>query len=492
MIKIETPEINSDFKVAVIGGGPAGLAASYFLGKNGIDVTVFEKKDDIGGVIQHIAPSFRISKEAINHDMELIKKMGGKFCFGVDANFSIETLKREGFKYIFIAIGAWKPGLLKLGDCDNDIINVLEFLEAYNKTPNILKLGKNVAVIGAGNSAMDAARAAKRLPEVEKVVIIYRRTKKYMPADKEELVLAIEDGIEWKELLTPISFMKGILTCQKMELSSPDASGRRSPIAVDGEFTELSVDSIIAAVGEQVETELLAQNNIELDEKGRIRVNPDTNETSIANVFIGGDALRGPSTIVEAIADGTKFASTIVELEKGQHINLEKEVEIDLEKQMKEILNKKGVLQHTCDPWEANNRCLECQIVCNLCVEVCPNRANIALTVHSDLLKCKNQIIHIDGMCNECGNCETFCPYDSAPYKDKLTLYWNKEDFEDSRNDGFILLDKALGLFRVRFDHKVEDMTFDLSGNCSGNIPKVLAEVIWSLYKNYSYVFVEK
>lgn len=491
MSKLETPEINSSFKVAVIGGGPAGLAASYFLGKNGIDVTVFEKKDEIGGVMQHVAPGFRISKEAINNDMELIRKMGVKFRLGVDANFSIEALKREGFKYIFIAIGAEKPGLPTLEACDKEIMNVLEFLQSYNKTPDLLKLGKNVAVIGAGNSAMDAARAAKRVAGVENVYIVYRRTKKYMPADKEELVLALKDGVRLKELLAPVSFSKGLLRCQKMELREPDASGRRSPVAVYGEFTELNVDSIIAAVGEQVETELIMQNKIELDDKGVIRVNPDTNETSIANVFIGGDALRGPSTIVEGIADGTKFANTILERENGQHINLEKAVEFNIEKQMEEIKNKKGVLQNTCNPCEENNRCLECNKVCNICAEVCPNRANVAVTVPSENVKCKNQIIHIDGMCNECGNCEVFCPYDSAPYKDKFTLYWNIEDFEDSKNDGFLLLDKALRLFRVRLDKKQEDVTFDWSGNCSGGIPKDIADVIWTLYKDYSYVFME-
>jgi len=491
MSKLETPEINSDFKVAVIGGGSAGLAAAYFLGKNGIDETVFEKQNEIGGIIQHIAPGFRISKEAINNDMELIRKMGVKFRLGVDANFSIEALKKDGFKYIFIAIGAWKPGLLKLEACDKKILNVLEFLKVYNKTPDLLKLGKTVAVIGAGNSAMDAARAAKRVTGVENVYVIYRRTKRYMPADREELVLALNEGVELKELLVPVAFTNGVLRCQKMELGALDASGRRNPVAVSGVFTELSVDSIIAAVGEQVEAELLLQNNIELDAKGRIKVNPDTNETSVENVFIGGDALRGPATIVEGIADGTKFANIILDREKGQHLKLEKEVEFNIEKQMDEIKNRKGVLQKSSNPGEENNRCLECNKVCNLCVEVCPNRANLAVSVPTENVKCKDKIIHIDGMCNECGNCEAFCPYDSAPHKDKLTLYWNLQDFEDSRNAGFILLDKASQLFRVRVDNKVEDIAIDWSGNCSGGIPKEIADVIWTFYRNYSYVPME-
>lgn len=487
---LEKPVINSSVKIAVIGGGPAGLAAGYFLGQNGFDVTIYDRKDKIGGIMEHIAPSFRISKEAINNDMELIRKTGVKFKLGVDGNFSVEALKSEGFKYIFIAIGAWKPGILDLDSCDGEVLNVLEFLETYNKAQDTLKLGRNVAVIGAGNSAMDAARSAKRVAGVENVYIVYRRTKKYMPADREELHLALEDGVEFKELLAPVSFKNGVLRCQKMELGAPDASGRRSPVAVAGAYADLKVDSIIAAVGEKVETGLLTRNGIELDAKGRVKVNPETNETSVPNVFIGGDALRGPATVVEGIADGTKFAETVIAKEKGQELNLESPVSFDEKKQLAEIKDKKGVLQSTCKPGEENNRCLECNQVCNICVEVCPNRANVAVIVNSENTKCRNQVIHVDGMCNECGNCEAFCPYDSAPYKDKFTLYWNKEDFEDSKNAGFVLVDEASDKFMVRLGNSVVDVAFDESGKCNGVIPDEIADVIWAAYRDYRYLFV--
>jgi putative selenate reductase len=490
MSKLDTPVLDSDFKVAVIGGGPAGLAAAYFLGQNGVKVTIFEKKDEIGGVMQHVAPGFRISKEAINNDMALIRKMGVDIRLGVDGNFSVEQLKKEGYKYIFVAIGAWKPGFLKLDSCDSKILNVLEFLEDYNKAQDTLKIGKNVAVIGAGNSAMDAARSAKRVAGVENVYIVYRRTKKYMPADREEIHLAVEDGVEFRELLAPVSYTNGILKCQKMELGAPDASGRRSPVAVAGEFVDLQVDSIIAAVGEQVEAELLVNNGIEVDARGRIKVNPETNETSVANVFIGGDALRGPATIVEGIADGTKFANVILAKEKNQTLNLEREVNFDEEKQINEINDKKGVLKNTCAPEQESSRCLECHQVCNICVEVCPNRANFAVRVQTDNVKCKNQVIHIDGMCNECGNCEAFCPYDSAPYKDKFTFYWSVEDFDDSENAGFVLVDKASNQFRVRLGDKTADAAFDELGKTNGEIPAEIADIIWTVYRDYGYLFV--
>lgn len=485
MDKMKTPVINSSFKVAVIGGGPAGLAAAYFLGQNGIDVTVFEKKDKIGGVMEHVAPGFRISKEAIHNDMELIRKMGVKFRLGTDGNFSVESLKNEGYKYIFVAIGAWKHGLLKLESCDREIMNVLDFLEKFNKAQDTLKIGKNVAVIGAGNAAMDAARSAKRVAGVENVYVVYRRTRKYMPADREELQLALGDGVEFKELLVPLSFNNGVLRCQKMELGALDTSGRKSPVAIPGEFIELKVDSVIAAVGEKVEDEVLVRNGIELDEKGKVRINPETNETNIANVFIGGDASRGPATIVEGIADGTKFANSVILKENGQPLNTEKIVRFNKEIQINEIKNKKGVLKNAGNSGEESNRCLECNYVCNICVEVCPNRANFVVNVSGE-----NQIIHIDGMCNECGNCETFCPYSSAPYMDKFTLYWGREDFEDSKNAGFTLVDDASKQFKVRLGDKTVEVKFDQTGECSGDIPNDVAAIIWAAYKNNNYLFV--
>ena len=535
--KLEIPVTTSDYKVAVIGGGPAGLSAAYFLAQSGVDVTVFEKRNELGGVMRHAAPDFRISREAIDHDMDLIRKTGVKFCLGAEENFSVKELRSQGFKYIFIAIGAWKPGNLKLDPCDRKPVNVLEILEAYKNRKGIdhgdgsfdqilkhshgdsfpdqiLKPGKTVVIVGAGNSAIDAARSAKRLQGVENVCIVYRRTKEYMPADKEELNLALKEGVEFKELLSPVAYSNRILKCQRMVLGAPDSSGRRSPVAVEGEFVDIEADTIIAAVGEQVETELFIQNGFELDSKDRVAVNPETNETSISGVYIGGDALRGPATIVEGISDGRKFADRILEKENARIIKQEKTIPINCEKQIEEIRNKnlpsssldrtlllrnkKGVLRNASEPAQESFRCLECNTLCNICVEVCPNRANLAVNVSSAHVRCKNQIIHLDGMCNECGNCRTFCPYDSAPYKDKLTLYWYRQDFFDDKNPGFYLADKAetrMPLtdpirFLVRLNGEMTDVSFDRNGICSGNIPKEIEDLIWTSYRDYSYVFV--
>ena len=480
LAQMKTPVIDSRFKVAVIGGGPAGLSAAWFLAKNGVDVTIFEKRDEIGGVIQHVAPEFRISKQAINNDLDLIRKMGVKFRLNVNSDFSVKALQKEGYKYIFIAIGAWKPVQLKLDPCDKGVVDALDFLEAFNKNRSSLQLGKTVAVVGAGNSAMDAARSAIRLPGVEKVLIIYRRTRKQMPAEEEEFRLALQEGVKFQELLAPVSFSNGVLKCQQMELGAPDVSGRRSPVAV-GEFVEIASDSVIAAVGEQVETGLLQQNGIALDARGKIIIDPESLETSIAGVYTGGDACRGPATIVEGIADGTRFANRVLELE-GREASETASAAIDRKQQKKEILAKKGVLKNAGQPAKESSRCLECSSLCNICVEVCPNRANLAIS---------SQVIHLDGLCNECGNCESFCPYDSAPYKDKFTLFSNLDDLAGSKNAGFAAVDRASGQFAVRLGDRICQITFDQSGNCSGDIPGEIAALIWTIKTNYPYVFLQ-
>lgn len=488
--RTETPTIDESVKIAVIGAGPAGLSAGYFLGKNGFAVTVFDRKDEIGGIIEHIAPSFRISQAAIEKDRALVGKMGVKFQLNADDGFDLAELKRVGFKYIFIATGAWRSKPLPLEYCDGRIFYALQFLETFKKTPDKLDLGSRVAVIGGGNSAMDAARSAKRVAGVEAVYILYRRTQKYMPADREELVAALTEGVQFKELLAPVSYEDGILRCQQMELGAPDPSGRRNPVAVIDKFIDLQVDTVIAAVGEEVETAILVKNGLKLDAKGLIEADPETGETNIPDVFIGGDALRGPATIVEAIADATRFAKTVMLREKRGLLNLEKSVHFNIDQQQNEIMQKRGVLLRPSSHEREQKRCLECHVICNLCTEVCPNRANIAVRVQTNSVRWRYQIIHIDGICNECGNCETFCPYDGAPYKDKLTLYWSQNDFEESKNAGFYLVDEAVRLFKVRLEGEIHDLQFDEEGHCNSIIPDELSTLIWTTFTNYRYLFI--
>ena len=376
---IEAP-VKSREKIAVIGGGPAGLSAAFFLARAGYDVTVFEKRGKLGGIPRHVIPAFRIGGDAVDRDEKLVRAMG----VNVELNREItdlDGLRAEGFDTVIAAVGAWKAGVLNL----EGAVDALVFLENLKKDPKSVRLGENVAVIGGGNTAMDAARAAKRAEGVKNVSLVYRRTKRYMPADGEELELAVKDGVAFRELLSPLSLKDGVLTCGVMKLGEPDASGRRVPEAA-GETVEIPADTVISAVGN------LADNGMFEGE-----------------AHIIGDAKRGPSTVAEAVADALKCAEAII----GAKIGSVPDRGGDEEKARK----KKGILYRDRSAVSEAERCLDCAAVCECCVDVCPNRANIAVTMGG-----KRQIVHIDSLCNECGNCEAFCPHDGAPYREKLQI----------------------------------------------------------------------
>lgn len=455
-------------KVAIIGGGPAGLAAATFLSRAGVAVTVFERKEQLGGVVRNVIPEFRISADSIDKDVELCKAYGAEFKLGAEVT-SVKALKAEGYTDVIVSIGAWKPGRSPLAY--GEVTDALEFLMEAKKNGAAMNIGKDVVVLGGGNTAMDVARAAKRIPGVENVRLIYRRTKRYMPADEEELQLAIEDGVEFLELLAPVGAENGKLKCSVMELGAPDASGRRSPVDT-GRTEEYPADTIIAAIGETIDTSLYAELGVEMDAKGRPVVDANMMTTE-AGVYAVGDSRRGPATVVEAIADSAKAAAAIA------GISYDKYAEENVAADEKLYTVKKGVQSRDTSKIP-DDRCLGCPTVCEVCTDVCPNRANVAIHVPG---KCKAQIIHVDGMCNECGNCEVFCPYKGGrPYKDKFTLYWTEEDFLDSTNEGFLPLEGTQ--VKVRLDGKVE--TVDVAGETDLSADAVA--VIRTVLKDYAYL----
>lgn len=436
------PSIQSPHKVAIIGSGPAGLAAAYFLARSGMDVTVFEKRKALGGIVRFVIPDFRIANQALYKDIRLICQYGVKFELGREIT-SLDALKSEGFQYILIATGAWQPGHLNL---EGDVpLNVIHFLEQFKSDPSVLNLGKNVAIIGGGNTAMDAARAAKRVPGVENVYLVYRRTKRYMPADTEELELALKDGVLFKELLSPQQFKEGMLTCIKMNLGHPDASGRLQPIPTE-EKVNLPIDTLISAVGEKVDTDFFKMNGLPIDTKGFIIHDPFTTEL-LSNTFVIGDARSGPSTVVSAIHDATLAAKTILKRENLIFSSIPTSTH---SVRTDEVYSKKGILKTNGSVEDESIRCLECDRICECCVDVCPNRANVTLDV-----KGKKQILHIDCMCNECGNCTIFCPYNSAPYRDKFTLFHTLEAFNSSTNSGLFVVDFTTKAIKLRIDKKI-------------------------------------
>ncbi|HVJ50232.1 putative selenate reductase subunit YgfK [Desulfitobacterium sp.] len=479
--RVKAQPVKTKAKVAVIGAGPSGLAAGYFLAQAGLEVTIMDRRERAGGTVEYVIPDFRISREAIAKDVKLIEKMGVKFEFGVNPHFSLQGLQAQGYTYIYLALGAAKTNLFQLEGDKDKVIGAIPFLEQFNTSQKPLKPGKSVAVIGGGNTAMDAARAALRVNGVEQVYILYRRTKAEMPADREELDLALEEGVVFKECLAPLSLSGGKLISQKMELGQPDESGRRRPVAIAGAKEELAVDTVITAIGELVDYEVLRKNGIKVDEKGHIACDPETLETNVKNVYLGGDALYGPATVVMGIAQGTQAARAIVAQEGlSWKENGSATIPFDSEKRLLQISEKKGVLKEASADLGEAERCLECNTVCNICTEVCPNRANIALAT--------NQILHVDGMCNECGNCAIFCPYAGAPYQDKFTLFWSEEDFENSQNPGFVCIEPGANpKFKVRLDGKVEIIRSEQEGKSS--LPEEALEIIQTVVKEYSYLF---
>ncbi|MFA6596534.1 MAG: putative selenate reductase subunit YgfK [Ignavibacteriaceae bacterium] len=492
--KISSADKLGESKAAVVGAGPAGLACAFFLAKAGLDVTIFEKSTRAGGTVQNVIPDFRLPQTAIDADIEFIKKHGVKFQFGTDEKFSIEKLKAEGYKYIFVGIGATKSNPIQLEGENEDILNAIEFLWHYNNKEKI-ELGKSVAVIGGGNSAMDAARASKRIDGVEKVHIVYRRTKEFMPADKEELDAALEDGVIFQELLLPVSHNGNILKCQKMKLDEVGKDGRRGVTPIENEFVELEIDTVISAIGESVDYDILSDNNIAFDQRKNILIDKTSNETNLENVFIGGDAYRGPSTVVESIADGKKAAEAILKKEKAS---------LSFSNNFSQLFNssilfgdvsaKKGIIEGiNRESQHEASRCLSCSFICNKCVDVCPNRANV--TIKIDGFKDAFQILHIDGMCNDCGNCETFCPHIGAPYKDKMTLFWSEKEMRESKNDGFYLLKyHGTAFFLVKKNISISEIEIDPQDYSvithRGDVDDSEAMLISEAFKNYRYLFL--
>ncbi len=460
MASIKKPAKVAGKKAAIIGGGPTGIAAAYFLGRAGIETTIFEREACLGGVPRHVIPSFRIANETIEKDIALMQKYDVEVKCGAPAP-SVDELKKMGYTHILFAVGAWKAGKL---DIPGDVAGAIQWMKGV-KAGNIA-VGGNVVVVGGGNTAMDAARLAKRCG-AKNVTLVYRRTKKYMPADEHEMALALQDGVVFAELAAPVAQGDGVLKCEQMKLGEADASGRRSPVGT-GEFFTVPCDLVISAVGEQVDDALMSANGIELDKKGRPAF-----KTNVEGVYAAGDATRGPATVVEGIADAARFAEEVI----GAAHTYEIPAAAYITKA--DAIAKKGTLLMSKDACCEGKRCLQCHTVCENCVDSCPNRANVAIAMADG----SHQIVHVDKMCNECGNCTQFCPYASEPCHDKFTLFQTAEDMVDSKNAGVLFL--GGDMVRVRTFGEPKD--YDLSKD--NDLPADLEKLIVTLRDKYSYLF---
>jgi len=488
-------------KAAVIGAGPSGLSCAYILALNGFEVNVYESKAFAGGMVSGSIPSFRLSDVSIKADIEIIKSAGVQFHFNkkISAGLFVELQKTND--YLYIGIGAQKSKQLKIsGEELKGVTDQLSFLSKVRKNENVI-LGNSVAVIGGGLSAIDAARTAKRLiGDDGKVTMLYRRTKTEMPAGKDEINALLAEGVELLELISPISIQAKqdeslSINCIMMELQEEDESGRRKPVPIIGSDIKLNFENVITAIGQDVELDFVPGN--------KLTVNQKTNETQIPNVFAGGDAVRGADSLINAMGDGKRAAENIIQkaerdVKLKAEINEHKLSPLEFQKKLSRrefgirlpeiaIERRKSfdlvhpVLDDDAAVKEAR-RCLYCNDVCNICVSVCPNFANIAFTADTATIPIyiiskkgekisittenefkiiqSNQILTIGNFCNECGNCNTFCPTNGAPYKTKRIIYLTEESFKNEAI-GFYYSNEIL---KYKANEKIEILSIE--DNC--------------------------
>ncbi len=474
--KLEPLEDNH-LKAAVIGGGPSGFSAAYFLRMNGFNVDMFEAKNFAGGMAADAIPSFRLDDQSIQTDIDRIIALGVKVQYGKNIDKKAFATIKEKYDYVYIGVGASKAYPLDVpGDQAKGVYDQLEFLGGLRQGKSI-ETGNNIVVIGGGNSAMDACRAAKRLSiktrkekKDSKVTILYRRSIKEMPADLEEIDAVIQEGIEIMEMAAPISVLSedGRVTgikCHRMEPGEPDSSGRPRPVIIEGSDFVVKADTIISAIGQKVVIPFLSDQQFSTD--------PKTCQTNFEKIYAGGDAIRGASTLIRAIADGRKAVESIM-----TDASLSGKIFFDCKPREREIdLLDKNLAKRVYGPElletdltqrsgfelvtqtmtremaiEEASRCLSCDTLCNICTTVCPNRANVSYKVEpfkaqtytaiykngkslvekssAFTVSQTHQVINIGDFCNECGNCTTFCPSSGSPYIEKPKFYLTRSSFE--------------------------------------------------------------
>jgi putative selenate reductase len=474
------PGVDRGIRVGVLGAGPAGLSCAYYLTLAGARVTILDENGRPGGLLERALPAFRLEREHLRRDFERIlsaevtwrqERVGDRAAFEAVV---------DNFDAVFLGVGARASRALHIdGEELDGVVPFLDFLEGVN-AGRITTVGRRTVVIGGGNSAMDVARAAQRLrgPE-DQVTVLYRRTRREMPADREELEGLLEEGVELRELVAPIRAMGegGRVTqllCARMTLSEPDESGRRRPVPEPGGEFLLPVDLILSAVGQDPELGFLEGTAVERSRWGTIAVAEGGHRTGHDKVYAGGDAVRGPESIIAAVADGKEAARELaarfgltLPREKLPKAVLPTKAELVRARARRarpaRISELEGAARATfalvtgdLDAAQAAaeaRRCLACHLFCDVCVGVCPNRANVsyeavkvawdvpslvraadgALQVASTTpfaITQEPQVANLKDYCNECGNCVTFCPSAGRPFADKPRLALSRETFE--------------------------------------------------------------
>jgi putative selenate reductase len=485
-VALEAAE-SSDRKVAIVGSGPSGLAAAYYLGLSGVKPVIYEARERPGGMLA-IAADFRLPDAVVQKDIDRITGLGAEIQTSHQVTKPLETFFGEGFDAVYVACGHQEDAKLGIrGEEGDGVYHALDFLERVSEGEDV-PMGDRVLVIGGGNTAMDAARTARRLTGGS-VTVVYRRTEEQMPADREEIEGIFQENIALEELASPTALVLDngsvtALTCTRNELGEPGPDGRRRPVPVEGSAFDMPADTVIVAIGQRPEISFLEGSALSLDRRGTIDVDPETGRAAEDAIYAGGDVVRGPATIIKACADGQRAAEAIC---KGLGVQFRRpEVRMPT-LSLDEIVEVKGVRarripQHHPPmlPPEARDgfdlveqtlpepvgvaeagRCLQCSQFCDKCVEVCPNRANYTylmdpVDTRVPRLACRDgaldvvgeepfrveqtrQILHVEDFCNDCGNCTTFCVHHGQPYVDKPRLFLTKGDYEEADDNAFYI-----------------------------------------------------
>ena len=477
-ITMSISDNTTDKKISIIGAGPSGLSCAYYLVLTGCAVEVYETKTFPGGMLADAIPEFRLSGEALKRDISAIEKNGVKI--HTSSKITKEKFQelRKSSDFIYIAIGAQNTMDGKIPGSENTkgYLDPLKFLSNV-KNNNIPDLGEKIIILGGGNTAIDVARTARRISGKNSTVsIVYRRTRNEMPADKDEIDAALEENIQLLELAAPSRIISEngkitALECHKMELEYNENYDRPKPVIIPKEEFEISTDTIIPAFGQSLDVDFV--------DKKLLQTNNGL-ETQLENVFIGGDAYRGASFLIKAIADGKNVAKEIISrigLDSVNENDLKlspssrEEHHIKLSKiipgvKLQTLSTSERTINHLVDlPMSKEEvliesvRCLNCDEICDICVTVCPNRANVGYkikacniqlekvivkngnyTIIPDedfIIKQKYQILNIADLCNECGNCTSFCPTSGRPFVDKPKVALSEESFNSQEKAYF-------------------------------------------------------
>ncbi|MCC7542710.1 MAG: FAD-dependent oxidoreductase, partial [Deltaproteobacteria bacterium] len=493
---VPTPELPAHADVAIVGAGPGGIATATFLARHGVRSVVLEARTEAGGMVSRTIPGYRMDRSAMAADLDALRALGIEVRFGtrLGRDLSIADL-RARHRFVVLALGTQAGRKLGIpGEQAAGVMDALDLLERVNAgvPPS---LGTRVLVVGGGNSAIDAARTARRLCPAGSVTLVYRRTRESMPADPDEIRDCLDEGVALRTLLAPQRVVLDAgrvvaLACRPMRLGEPDASGRPRPVPLDGPDVELPCDTLVAAIGQEAVLDF-DDAGLARASGGTVEVDDRTLETSLADTFAVGDLARGPSSIIRAIADGGIVADAIARrlgraqspappprqrdatelLARRSRVESPRTVPLLPAAHRTQFEEVVGAFEPT-DALAEAARCLECDALCSLCVTVCPNRAMQAYAVtprvvdlpvlvtseHGTLERHGStrfeiaqsvQVACIADFCNECGDCVTFCPTAGAPWRDKPRFWISATGFAASDRDAY------------RWTHDADVLTLD-------------------------------